>query len=252
MLFRSILPYDQIDFEMVMETLAENGFLIKYQVDGEFFGWLPTFLKHQQIPFREAASKLPEYNENNAIAVQLHCNCSVIAVQLHCSDSEKSVVEGKGKGTGREQEGKGIEAGQIEIVASDKPKRPAAKKTDDDLLEEIRNNPAYQGIDLEVEIGKMQAWCKVNNRLPTARRLINWLNRIDRPLQAATGQRPAGPKTFDQIKMDNIKQAMAEFAGGDYDGPGQTTVCLANGGNGRSIQSGHEQGNYGDILQAPD
>ena len=126
------------------------------------------------------------------------------------------MVEGKGKGTGREQEGKGIEAGQIEIVASDKPKRPAAKKTDDDLLEEIRNNPAYQGIDLEVEIGKMQAWCKVNNRLPTARRLINWLNRIDRPLQAISNQQ-AGPKTFEQIKMDNIKQAMIDFVRGDYD-----------------------------------
>lgn len=40
------------------------------------------------------------------------------------------------------------------------------------------------------------------------------------------------PKTFEQIKLDNTKQAMMEFVGEDYDRPGQEAICNDNGRSG--------------------
>ena len=55
-----ICPYDDLDFEEVLDALAEYGFVVKYQVEGEYFGFIPTFLKHQVINPREAKSKIPD------------------------------------------------------------------------------------------------------------------------------------------------------------------------------------------------
>lgn len=55
-----ICPYDDLDFEKVLDSLAEYGFVVKYQVEEEYFGFIPTFLKHQVINPRETKSKIPE------------------------------------------------------------------------------------------------------------------------------------------------------------------------------------------------
>ncbi len=182
-----ILPYDQIDFVRVMDVLQSEGYIVKYVVDGEEFGYLPTFLKHQVIPHREASSKLPPPD-----------SCTVIAVQLQCSCSENAVVEGEGEGEGeqeQEQEGnrKGTgkeykEVGQNTSVASAKPKRPATKKkdqlSDEEWLQSLTVNPAYGHINVPAEFGKMTAWCQVKQKQPTRSRFLNWLNRIEKPIDA--------------------------------------------------------------------
>lgn len=184
-----ILPYDQIDFDRVMDVLQVEGYIVKYQSDGEEYGYLPTFLKHQVVPHREASSKLPPPD-----------GCTVIAVQLQCSCSENTVVEGEGEGEGeqeqeQEQEGnrkgtgreyKGV--GQNTHVASDKPKRPAAKKkdqlSDEEWMQSLTVNPAYGHINVPAEFGKMAAWCQVKGKQPTRSRFLNWLNRIEKPIDA--------------------------------------------------------------------
>ncbi len=66
--------------------------------------------------------------------------------------------------------------------------KPKAKKTpsvpgqtaaqiDDAWLAELEMNPAYVGIDVRRELGKMQAWSVTNKALPTRRRFVNWLNK---------------------------------------------------------------------------
>lgn len=54
------LPYDEIDFQKILEALLTKGFLNKYSIDGDEFGVLPTFKVHQVINIREAKSVIPE------------------------------------------------------------------------------------------------------------------------------------------------------------------------------------------------
>lgn len=54
-----VLPFDGLDFEAVLQGLAAHGFIQKYTVDGEPFGFIPSWRRHQVINNRESHSTLP-------------------------------------------------------------------------------------------------------------------------------------------------------------------------------------------------
>ncbi len=58
----------------------------------------------------------------------------------------------------------------------------AAPASDTEWIKTLRDDPAYHGIDVEREYQKMVRWCEANQKQPTRRRFINWLNRVDRPM----------------------------------------------------------------------
>jgi hypothetical protein len=60
MLKSHILPYDDVDFERILNVLVTNSLLIRYEVDGKLFGCIPTWLRHQKIRPDEAKSVIPE------------------------------------------------------------------------------------------------------------------------------------------------------------------------------------------------
>ncbi|SBV93999.1 hypothetical protein KL86APRO_10455 [uncultured Alphaproteobacteria bacterium] len=53
------LPYDDVDFSRVLDALATRGFVRKYEADGNAYGWVPSFTRHQIINNREKDSALP-------------------------------------------------------------------------------------------------------------------------------------------------------------------------------------------------
>lgn len=61
----------------------------------------------------------------------------------------------------------------------------AAPASDAEWLASLKENPAYDGLNIGVIYGKMQAWCGANKRQPTRRRFINWLNREEKPMPRA-------------------------------------------------------------------
>ena len=61
--------------------------------------------------------------------------------------------------------------------------------SDEEWLNQLGTNPAYSLIDVRREYSKMQTWCGVNRKMPTRRRFVAWLNRIDKPMDAAKGSR---------------------------------------------------------------
>lgn len=61
-----IMPYDQADFSRVLHACLTRGFVVAYRVNGEVFGVIPSFTKHQIINNREAESILPAPDSENA------------------------------------------------------------------------------------------------------------------------------------------------------------------------------------------
>lgn len=55
-----VLPLDNIDFGLVLAAMERAGLIVRYEVDGEAYGYIPTWKKHQAINVREAASRIPE------------------------------------------------------------------------------------------------------------------------------------------------------------------------------------------------
>ena len=58
-----IFPYDDFDVDALLCELAEAGMIVRYQVDGERYIWIPNFLKHQNPHKREKDSDIPAFGE---------------------------------------------------------------------------------------------------------------------------------------------------------------------------------------------
>jgi hypothetical protein len=86
----------------------------------------------------------------------------------------------------REREGEGESA--------DAPPTPKAQRlTDEEWLLGLKKNPAYQHIDLPVELGKMDAWLLTHpGRKKSRQFVVNWLNKIEKPMKVVP-LRPAQP-----------------------------------------------------------
>ena len=85
---------------------------------------------------------------------------------------------------------------------------------DADYLAQLQALPAYQGIDVKQEHSRMTSWCWVNGKQPTRRRLVNWLNRCDRPMEAPESPPqppPPQPKTVWTLKQQ-IESVQAQIA----------------------------------------
>ena len=54
-----MLPYDNVDSVQVLDALAKHGFIKKYEHQGEWYGYIPSWTKHQQINNREIKSTIP-------------------------------------------------------------------------------------------------------------------------------------------------------------------------------------------------
>lgn len=61
-----ILPFLDFSIERTMTILQESGFIARYTADGETWGYIPTFDKHQRITGKEATEgeKYPKPSEN--------------------------------------------------------------------------------------------------------------------------------------------------------------------------------------------
>lgn len=74
----------------------------------------------------------------------------------------------------------------IHVGEADMKKRP--RKTypaDEEFIAGLRENPAYQHINFDVEFGRMRAWLqtpKGRGRQLTRQFVLNWLNRVPRPV----------------------------------------------------------------------
>lgn len=72
------------------------------------------------------------------------------------------------------------------VLGSSKGSSTRVVEADADFLATLRDNPAYQGIDLEREFGRMRGWLSTprgKGRKLTRQFIVNWLNKVDRPLE---------------------------------------------------------------------
>lgn len=93
------LPHDEIDFSRVMDALMTRGYLVKYEVDNEVFGFIPSWDKHQSINNRESESILPPPTEE-ALSMRILTRAS--RVDDACpTPLVHAPVEGKGRSNTR-------------------------------------------------------------------------------------------------------------------------------------------------------
>lgn len=73
--------------------------------------------------------------------------------------------------------------GQDKEDARGKPPR-GQQQCDDDYLADLQKREAYNVLNVRFVYSKMVAWCEQKHKQPTRGRLLNWLNREERPMGA--------------------------------------------------------------------
>lgn len=102
-----ILPYDDLDFSRVLDALVTRGFVVKYRVGDDWYGWIPSFKRHQVVNNRESDSILPDVSESSDVE---HVDDASVTRGGRVGDASKA--EGKGRegnkeGKGKEEKGRG-------------------------------------------------------------------------------------------------------------------------------------------------
>lgn len=87
----------------------------------------------------------------------------------------------------------GAKSASLNVIQFEKPKQKGVKLADAEFIAELKGNVAYRHIDIDRELGKMDAWLslpKNSSRKKTRQFVVNWLNRIEPPM--APSAQPAG------------------------------------------------------------
>jgi hypothetical protein len=102
------LPHDALDFSRVLDAWLTRGFVEKYRVGDEWFGWIPTFTKHQVINNREAQSDLPSIDAADEVIRNGNKDIDACRTRDLRESDASSTREVHALGEGR-KEGKGRE-----------------------------------------------------------------------------------------------------------------------------------------------
>jgi hypothetical protein len=200
-----VLPYDkEIDFEAVLEALANFGFIVKYQLNGKFYGCIPSWHEHQTINTREQQSRIPNPFESNDLD-ESHVEDTAMHVHAH------------GEGKGREGKGIKICSEKISEPQQDKIKIPLDDKTDfeitDSLIAEWKKT--YPLVDVEQELRNCKAWNEANplrrkTRRGILRHINGWLAKAQKDKASNVYAFPKQIATSPQTDWDKVARENAE------------------------------------------
>ena len=126
-----VLPYDEIDFSRVLDSLAMRHFIVKYRVGSKEYGFVPGFSRHQVVNNREKSSILPEPPVNPQVTdlkEETTCDARVndASATRHGNAHGEGEVEGEGKGKGNI-----AAAARARGADGDLPKDGSPEKSDD-------------------------------------------------------------------------------------------------------------------------
>ncbi len=178
-----LYPYDEDAPKRIsgwLDELEKEGCVRRYTNNGDHYLDIPKWSSHQKID-KPSPSKLPPFADNSR----------------GLADNSRTFVVGSGiRDQGSREQGGGTDC-----------PADAGPRFDFEWLETLKANPAYQHINVNAEMAKMRTWCDVNKKQPTRRRFVNWLNRIEKPLQAAPRE-AYGNDYFE--RRDRIEREKAE------------------------------------------
>ena len=185
-----IFPYDNVDMEKQLEILNngkhENGtpFIQRYEANGIKLLQIVKWDKHQKPHHSEKESIFPPPSPSNFNG-DFNYN----------SNGEYQDDE--------------LEARNVLTPIKERSlpvKTPINRLTDEEFIQKLKENPAYKEIDIDQELGKIDAWLltpRGAGKKKSRQRIVNWLNRVERPIETNQGP-PTDPM---DRRMWEIEQA---------------------------------------------
>jgi hypothetical protein len=206
----NILPYDEIDFSRVLDALWTRGFVVKYASNGNVFGYIPSWSKHQVINNRESDSQIPSHESEDIVFIEQPDACPTRAPR-DTESLKRAQAEGKGREYGKEGNGKGNEShaskDAFEIFWKGYPRKKEKRKALNAFLSALKRASASEILD---GVGRYAVECR-GKEPQFIKHGAAWLNAdcwSDEPDKATVvAFRPGAPKrTWAEIKADKQRE----------------------------------------------
>ena len=102
-----VLPFDEVDFERVLDELASRGFIVKYSAGNVALGCIPSWKSHQVINNRESASALPAPSDDACLTREPRvpdASATREPRHQHATSTPLEHAQAEGEGEGKEEE----------------------------------------------------------------------------------------------------------------------------------------------------
>lgn len=191
-----VFPHERVNTARLLCQLADAGFIVRYEVDGRRYIWLPTFGRHQHVHPNERPSELPPFPDN------------VTTDSGNWSDSLPPITRRNPSSTSSTSSTSSLPdlqpsstSSSPSLLASGAPNGAGSEalpfepetrtRVTEAFLAELAL--AHQGVDVVREWQKAQDWLRENGRRKKDYRafLRNWLRRAED--SAKVGRHTAGP-----------------------------------------------------------
>ncbi|HET6606729.1 MAG TPA: hypothetical protein VFG62_08680 [Rhodopila sp.] len=118
-------PCDDCDITAIAREVLEQGIVKLYEADGQQYAYIPSFLRHQHINPREAASKLPDPDRSPR---DMNEHVRAPGASARVSDASARVDDAQGGKEGKGKEGK--EDSELRSAAAEPPRASVVEMDD--------------------------------------------------------------------------------------------------------------------------
>jgi hypothetical protein len=148
-----IAPYDDVDFDALLDQLVEGRFLVRYEVDGRRYLQVRTWEKHQRPHHSEPESAFPGLNSQNTVSTPSHDGDFPSSHGDYPSSAGEKTLGKERKG----KERKGME-GSVEAAGV---RRPLAHAPPNPTTPDLTRRPVVPTADTLPPWGRvLRAWAE--------------------------------------------------------------------------------------------
>lgn len=217
-----VFPYREgLDINRYLTDLERLGFVQRYVIERMNYIQVLKFDEHQHPHHTEKRSKIPPPPPHKPLGDNDNGYLTVKEPEINRHTPSDSLIPDSLIPDSRSCSGSMFSNGELTVKTSVKQKTRNNRKTQpsiEEWIENLRKDPTYSHVDIDTEIGKMKQWLslpKNQKRKLTPQFLLNWINKIEKPLGGSYVATTAGnisiPKTFREIDDERERKARRQF-----------------------------------------
>jgi len=145
----------------------------------------------------------------NEPSTNVEPNTNSLSLSLSLSSKEEKETTSSNELVGKKSESVSAKAPETAT-----PRARISNLCDDDFLNELQSREAYKEISVRMAYARCLTWCEVNNRQPTRRMFVNWLNR-EKPLSVKGNPHGEYARHSNPNVRESIPQAGRTLKGGE-------------------------------------
>jgi hypothetical protein len=220
----ALAKHPERDVETAISTIVESDLVLGFEHQGESFVCDPHWQDFQKIRYpRRSIYPVPSVDavrrfSGETAALFLKHRRDFSEELRKCFEIAKTMKRAVHRLTANGKRltanGKRLTANGSRSEGGSGGKSTRVKLADVEFVAALKANPAYAGIDIDREFGKMDAWLSTprgRGKQKTRGFVVNWLNRVDRPLSGSPRGRQYGKTADNDTNLDEMVTRLASM-----------------------------------------